>query len=134
MSPSINKMGCNCSEMQCFLWLSATCYFVLIVSAPSDSAEDATVRQKINIFQGVPCSEASSGGGSVEQTSALELKRGWTHCTSLEHLCSEYKIPTSIVHFNTKRCHWGNSEEAENIKSISFEKISSGELGNFRPV
>lgn len=133
VSPSTNKMGCNCLEMQRCLWLAATCYFVLIVSAPSDSAKDATVRQQVNIFQGVPWSEAS-GGGSGEQTSTSELKRSWTHCSSLVLLCSECKIFTKVVHFNTKRCHWGNSEWAENSKSASFEKSFISELGNFRPV
>lgn len=57
------RMCCNCSEMQCFLWLTATCYFILILSAPSSSAEVATVRQKMKIFQGVPCFEASGDGG-----------------------------------------------------------------------
>lgn len=85
----------------------------------------------MKIFQGVPCSEASGGGGSVEQTSAPELRRGWTHCSSILHLCSECTVPTNLG------CHWGNSERAENTKSAPFEKIEkilNGELGNFTPV
>lgn len=132
MTPSTNKMGCNCSEMQSFLWLAATCYFVLIVSALSDSAEDATARQKMKIFQGVPCSEAS--GVVVAQWSKFlhqSLKRGWTHlCICVQSA----KHPLMFFILIQKRCHWGNSERAENTKSTSFEKISSGELGNFRPV
>lgn len=90
------QMCCNCLEMQCFLWLTATCYFVLILSAPSSSA-DATVRQKMKIFQGVPFSEASGDSSSVENTSASELSRGWSHCSTILHSLSEYPLKFFIL-------------------------------------
>lgn len=94
--PAPTKICCNC-----FLWLTATCYFVLILSAPLSSTEDATVKQKMKIFQGVPCPEASGDDSSVKHTSASELKRGWTHCSTVLYSLSEYKISTKIFHFTT---------------------------------